>query len=72
MDDSFIGGDILHTLARAGYADLHITSLVRDAGRAQQVQFAYPDFKTILGDLDDTELIREQSKASDIVLSKSR
>ncbi|KAH6633190.1 hypothetical protein C7974DRAFT_392328 [Boeremia exigua] len=65
----FIGGDILHTLARAGHSGLHITSLVRDAGKAQQVQFAYPDFKTILGDLDDTELIREQSKASDIVLN---
>ncbi len=50
---------------------MHITSLVRDASKAHQVQLAYPDVKTILGDLDDTDLIREQSKAADIVLSKS-
>lgn len=33
------------------------------------MQLAYPEVKTILGDLDDTELIREQSKAADVVLS---
>lgn len=69
MLDSFIGGEILHTLARAGHSGLHITSLVRDASKAQQVQSAYPEVKTILGDLDDTELIKEQSKAADVVLS---
>jgi hypothetical protein len=35
------------------------------------VQLAYPDTKTILGDLDDTDLIKEQSKAADVVLSMS-
>ncbi|KAJ4993813.1 hypothetical protein SVAN01_00867 [Stagonosporopsis vannaccii] len=63
---SYIGGDILHTLANAGYS---ITSLVRDPSKAQRVQLAYPDVETVLGDLDDTELIKEQSKAADIVLN---
>lgn len=67
--NSFIGGEVLHTLARAGHSGLHITSLVRDASKAQQVHLAYPNVKTILGDLDDTELIKEQSKAADLVLS---
>jgi len=66
---SFIGGEILHTLAHAGRSGLHITSLVRDASKAQQVQLAYPEVKTVLGDLDDTDLIRKQSKAADVVLS---
>ncbi|KAJ8111477.1 hypothetical protein OPT61_g5934 [Boeremia exigua] len=65
----FVGGDILHTLTRAGHSGLHITSLVRDASKAQQVQLAYPDVKTILGDLDNSKLIREQSEAADIVLN---
>ena len=69
IHDSFIGGEILHTLAHAGHSDLHITSLVRDASKAQQVQSAYPEVKTILGDLDDIDLIKEQSKAADVVLS---
>lgn len=62
----YIGGDILHSLARAGHS---ITSLVRDANKAQQVQLAYPDVKTILGDLDDTDLIKKQSQAADVVLN---
>ena len=66
MGGSYIGGDILHTLAHAGYS---ITSLVRDPSKAQRVQLAYPDVETVLGDLDDTELIKEHSKAADIVLS---
>ncbi|KZM19987.1 hypothetical protein ST47_g8853 [Ascochyta rabiei] len=66
---SYIGGEVLHTLARAGHSGLHITSLVRDATKAEQVKLAYPDVKTILGDLDDTGLIKEQSKAADIVLN---
>lgn len=68
---SFIGGDLLHNLARAGHSGLHITSLVRDASKAQQVQSVYPEVKTILGDLDDTGLVKEQSKAADVVLSTS-
>ncbi|KAJ4350810.1 hypothetical protein N0V95_004423 [Ascochyta clinopodiicola] len=65
----FIGGEVLHTLVRAGHSGSHITSLVRDAGKAEQVRLAYPDVKTILGDLDDTDLIKEQSKAADVVLN---
>lgn len=71
MSYSFIGGEILYTLASAGFPGSHVTSLVRDASKAQQVQLAYPGVKIILGDLDDTELIKEQSKAADIVLSMS-
>lgn len=67
--DSFVGGEILHTLARAGHSGLHITSLVRDSSKAEQVQLAYPDVKTILGDLDDADLVKEESKAADVVLS---
>lgn len=67
---SFIGGEILHTLARAEPSGLHITSLVPDAGKAERVKLAYPNVKIILGDLNDTDLIREQAQAADIVLSK--
>ncbi|XPS81320.1 hypothetical protein M3J07_013284 [Ascochyta lentis] len=65
----FIGGEVLHTLARAGHSGLHITSLVRDSSKAEQVKLAYPDVETILGDLDNTNLIKEQSKAADVVLN---
>ncbi|KAJ4406378.1 hypothetical protein N0V91_004587 [Didymella pomorum] len=65
----FIGGEILHTLAHAGRSGLHITALVRDASKAQQVQLTYPEVKTVLGDLDDIHLIRQQSKAADVVLT---
>ncbi|KAF3006672.1 hypothetical protein E8E13_008546 [Curvularia kusanoi] len=65
----YIGGEILHTLKQANHPGLHVTSLVRDASKAQQVQRAYPKVNTILGDLDDTDLIREQSKAADVVLN---
>ena len=69
MKYSFIGGEVLHTLADARHSGLHITTLVRDASKAQQVQLAYPEVETILGDLDNTDLIKEQSKAADVVLS---
>ena len=61
----------MHTLAGVRDSRLHVTALVRAADGAKQLESAYPDVKTVLGDLEDTNLIRDLSEAADIVLSSS-
>ena len=66
----YVGGEVLHRLtSTSGHSDTVITCLVRDASKADPVRKSYPQVQILLGDLDDVEKVRQQSAASDIVLS---
>jgi hypothetical protein len=47
---------------------VQIVALVRDQAKVKQLEELYPNIKTILGDLDNTELVQAEAEASDIVL----
>lgn len=62
---------MLYGLYRS-HLNLHVACLVRNTSKAQQAQLAYPDAEIIEGSLDDTDLVKQEAQASDIVLSKFR
>ena len=64
----YIGGDALFTIANT-HPEYEITCLVRNSEKGALVAKDYPKFKLIYGDLDKTDLIEEESKKADIVLS---
>lgn len=59
----------MHSIASSLPAgDTVISCLCRDPDKAQQVKDHYPDHvQTVVGDLDDDELIESQSQQADIV-----
>lgn len=66
----YIGGDAVYAIAKA-HPEYEFTCLVRNSDKGAQVAKEYPKFKLVYGDLDSIELIEEESKKADIVLSKS-
>ncbi|KAF2123841.1 NAD dependent epimerase/dehydratase family protein [Dothidotthia symphoricarpi CBS 119687] len=64
----YVGGELLHILTNSNISSLYIACLVRDSAKAGQVQAAYPAIQTILGDLDDVDLVRREAEGADIVL----
>lgn len=62
----FVGGDALHTIAKA-HPEYQITCLVRNSSKGALVAKAYPKIRLVYGDLDSSELIREESTNADIV-----
>jgi N-acetyl-gamma-glutamylphosphate reductase len=65
----YIGGDALFAIARA-HPDYDVTCLVRNSDKGALVAKDYPKFKLVYGDLDAVNVIEEESKKADIVLSK--
>ena len=65
----YIGGDALCAIAEK-HPEYEITCLVRDSTKGGQVASQYPKTKLVYGDLDKVDLIEEESKKADIVLSK--
>lgn len=65
----YIGGDSLFTITKA-HPDYEITCLVRNSNKGAQVAAVYPSVKLVYGDLDNVDLIEEESKKADIVLSE--
>ncbi|KAK6864046.1 hypothetical protein PG990_006514 [Apiospora arundinis] len=63
----YIGGDALSVLIQA-HPDFEYTLLVRTQEKADKVKTQYPNATIILGDLNDSELLREQAAKADIVL----
>lgn len=66
----YIGGDAIYAVANA-HPEYDITCLVRNSDKGAQVAKEYPKIKLVYGDLDSVDLIEEESKNADIVLSKS-
>ncbi|KAK7965230.1 hypothetical protein PG996_000416 [Apiospora saccharicola] len=63
----YIGGDALSVLSKA-HPEFEFTLLVRTQDKADKVQAQYPKATIVLGDLDDSGLLREQAATADIVL----
>lgn len=66
----YIGGDAFYAIANA-HPEYEITCLVRNSDKGALVAKDYPKVKLVYGDLDSSDLIEEESKKADIVLSKS-
>ena len=66
----YIGGDAIYAIANA-HPEYEIACLVRNSDKGAQVAKDYPKFKLVYGDLDSWNLIEEESKKADVVLSKS-
>jgi N-acetyl-gamma-glutamylphosphate reductase len=65
----YIGGDALVTLF-ARHPEFSYSVLVRTTEKAKQVKAQYPEIRIVLGDLDDSPLLQQESAAADIVLRK--
>ncbi|KAF3934953.1 hypothetical protein ABW19_dt0208550 [Dactylella cylindrospora] len=62
----YIGGTTAELLIPK-HPEYEITALVRNEKQADQIETVYPNVRTILGDLDSSDLIKEESAKSDIV-----
>ncbi|KAK8055384.1 hypothetical protein PG993_000611 [Apiospora rasikravindrae] len=62
----YIGGDALFVLSQ--HPEFEFSLLVRTQEKADKVKAQYPNATIILGELDDSGLLREQAAKADIVL----
>lgn len=65
----YIGGDALYTLMQA-HPDYDVTALVRNIDKGAQVASQYPTIKLVYGNLDNVELLEQEARKADIVLSE--
>ncbi|KAJ5801652.1 uncharacterized protein N7518_003720 [Penicillium psychrosexuale] len=63
----YIGGDSLATLV-ANHPEFSYSALVRTTEKAEQVKAQYPFIRIVIGDLDDSALLEQESAAANIVL----
>lgn len=66
----YIGGDGLFAIASA-HPDWELSALVRSQAKATQVTSKYPHIRTVIGDLDSSELIEKEVQDADIVFRMS-
>jgi hypothetical protein len=66
----YIGGDGLFAIANA-HPDWQFSALVRSQEKAAQVTSKYPKIRTVIGDLDSSDLIEHEVKHADIVFRMS-
>ncbi|KAM0417429.1 hypothetical protein ACHAPT_012578 [Fusarium lateritium] len=63
----YVGGQVLRELVR-GHPEYAITALVRDAKAAANISQAYPKIRTVVGDLDDGQLVEQEASQASVVL----
>lgn len=63
----YIAGDAFVTLHER-HPDYEYTALVRTEEKAKQVTTKYRKVKTVIGDLDNYNLIKEYAASNDIIL----
>jgi N-acetyl-gamma-glutamylphosphate reductase len=56
----YIGGDAIYAIAQA-HPEYQITCLVRNSDKGALVAKEYPAIRLVYGDLDSTEILREES-----------
>ncbi len=66
----YIGGHTVTVLAKK-HPEYKLVLLVRDENQAKIVKSAFPAAETVIGTLDDQEILAEQGKRADVVLRKS-
>ncbi|CAG8896905.1 unnamed protein product [Penicillium egyptiacum] len=63
----YIGGEVLHALQHA-HPDYEVAALIRDKEKAGEVLAAFPKVRVVLADLDNVEIIEEESRKANIVI----
>jgi N-acetyl-gamma-glutamylphosphate reductase len=63
----YIGGQLLHDMV-AKHPDWHITGLVRTEEQAKKITSKHASAHLVIGDLDSSETITEQSKQANVVI----
>ncbi|KZZ94356.1 NAD(P)-binding domain protein [Moelleriella libera RCEF 2490] len=63
----YIGGQVLRELSRSGIK-YETRALVRNATKAATIEAAFPGVRIVIGDLDDSELLRKEAAHASIVL----
>ncbi|RSL82263.1 hypothetical protein CEP51_005271 [Fusarium floridanum] len=63
----YVGGQVLRELVR-GHPEYAITALVRDANSAASISKDYPKIRTVIGDLDDGNLVEQEASQASVVL----
>ncbi|KAJ4137201.1 hypothetical protein NW768_002783 [Fusarium equiseti] len=64
----YVGGQLLHQLTQS-HPEYNIVTLVRDSHAAETVSQAYPKVRTVVGDLDDSNLVKSEAEKADIILN---
>lgn len=65
----YIGGQFLHNLSLK-YPDYQVTALVRTPEQKAAISKLQPATTFVIGDLDSSEIITEESSKADVVLRK--
>lgn len=66
----YIAGDAFYAIHKA-HPDYTYVALIRIEEKAGKVRAAYPDVRVVIGGLDDSAIIEEESAKADIVLRNS-
>ncbi|RGP76564.1 hypothetical protein FLONG3_5226 [Fusarium longipes] len=64
----YVGGQLLHELSQS-HPDYTVATLVRDSHAAETISQKYPKVRTVVGDLDDSELVEREAERANIVLN---
>ncbi|KEY64907.1 hypothetical protein S7711_03899, partial [Stachybotrys chartarum IBT 7711] len=64
----YIGGQVLREVTRS-HPEYRFTALVRDAQKAADISAAYGSVTTVIGSLDDDDIIEREASKADIVLN---
>ncbi|EHK99863.1 hypothetical protein M7I_4185 [Glarea lozoyensis 74030] len=63
----YIGGEVVDVFAKK-HPEWQLVALVRNAEQGKIIESKYPAVKTVIGTLDDHDLLVEQGKNADVVL----
>ncbi|KAK6356351.1 hypothetical protein TWF718_000712 [Orbilia javanica] len=64
----YLGGTILDHLSTT-YPALSITAMARDQDKANLITAVYPSVRTVIGNLDSSDIIIPESSAADIIIT---
>ena len=67
----YIAGDALYALHQK-HPDYEYTAFVRTQAKGDVVKKQYPNIRIVLGGLDNSEIIKDESSKADIVLRRFR
>jgi N-acetyl-gamma-glutamylphosphate reductase len=63
----YVGSQLLHDMV-AKHPDWHVTGLVRTEEQAKKINSKHPSVHMVIGDLDSSDIIIEQSKQANVVI----
>ncbi len=66
----YVGGDVLYRLRHSSLANSRLSCLVRDTSKARHLSDLYPHVEIIQGGLDDSELVEQETRKADVILSQ--